>query len=76
MELINQALLMIIDYARNHLTAVEYGAGDIVVDHESDPYLYIFETGSYSVETHLLSGDNYEIGNITAPDIMGEGVLF
>ncbi len=70
-----KSLHQILTYCQKHLPPVQYFPGDIVIDYETNPYLYIFESGNYSVKAHLLQGDNYEIGNIAAPDIIGEGIL-
>lgn len=72
----HESLTHILDYCKKNLTPVNYLPGEVIVDHAYSPYLYIFESGNFSVKTRLLQWANYEIGNIHAPDIMGEWILF
>lgn len=54
----------------------EYIEWDIVIDHESNHNLYLFESGWYTVWAVSPFGGLHEIGEIDAPSILGEGVFF
>ncbi len=50
--------------------------GDIVVDHENNPYLFFITEGYYIVEFLSPFDTMHEVGDIEAPNIIGESIFF
>ena len=61
---------------KHEIPSRSFVEGDIVIDHESNHDLYIFESGWYTVWSVSAFGGLHEIGEIDAPSVLGEGVFF
>lgn len=62
--------------AKNNIPKKEYHSGDIVVDHETNHFLYLFGDGWYTAFSESPFGTIHEVGEIDAPSTLGEGVFF
>lgn len=61
---------------KNNIPKKEYHSGDIVVDNETNHFLYLFGDGWYTAFSESPFGTIHEVGEIDAPSTLGEGIFF